>query len=144
MEDRENQEIERKKRSLKRYRKNRACIERLENKLERLDDRMTTIRSPNLSGMPRGGTPVTIADQMAEKMEIEERIKRLKKKGSKIKAEILAEIDDLDDPRYCEILEAYFIDCLTMEDIAEEMGYNTRHVYRLYSKGVKKLALNGQ
>lgn len=144
MEDQEIQEIERKKRSLKRYRKNIACIGRLEEKLMSLDERIKSVRSPNLSGMPRGGTPVSIEELLSDKIDLEKRIERLKGKGKKLKDEILEEIDSLEDPRYCEILESFFIDCIPLEDIAETEGYTIRHVYRLYSEAVTYLALNQQ
>lgn len=144
MEDLEIQEIERKKRSLKRYKKNLACIGRLEEKLALLDDRIKSVKSPNMSGMPRGGTPVTIADLLSDKVELEERIERQKAKSKDLKKEILEEIDSLDDMRYAEVLEAFFIDGVSLEDIADNEGYTVRHVYRLYSEAVTKLALNRQ
>lgn len=140
MEKEDLQEIERKKRSLKRYKKNLACIDRLEEKLMLLDERIKSVRSPNYSGMPRGGTPVTIADLLSDKTDLEARIERLKKKSKRLKTEILEEIDSLDDLRYVEVLEAFFIDCMSMEDIAEEFGYTVRHTYRLYSEAVSELA----
>lgn len=144
MEDHEIQEIERKKRSLKRYKKNLACIARLNEKLTLLDARIKTIRSPNYSGMPRGGTPVTIDELLSDKIDIEERIKRLKSKSRNLKNEILEEIDSIEDPRYCEVLEAFFIDCIPLEEIAENEGYTVRHIYRLYSEAVTLLALREQ
>lgn len=144
MESHEIQEIEKKKRSLKRYKKNLACIGRLEDKLALLDERIKSVKTPSLSGMPRGGTPITSADLIADKIELEERIERLKRKKSDLKRQILEEIDSLEDPRYCEILEAFFIDCLSLDDIADQEGYTVRHVYRLYSEAVTQLALNRQ
>ena len=144
MEDHEIQEIERKKRSLKRYKKNLSCIARLNEKLTLLDARIKTIRSPNYSGMPRGGTPVTIDELLSDKIDIEERIKRLKSKSRNLKYEILEEIDSIEDPRYCEVLEAFFIDCIPLEEIAENEGYTVRHIYRLYSEAVTLLALREQ
>ena len=61
MENQFSQEIKNKKHSLKKYKVNRACVSRLEEKLTLLDERIKSIKSPNYSGMPRGGTPVTIA-----------------------------------------------------------------------------------
>ena len=142
--DQELQEIAKKKKSLKRYRKNIACINRLELKLKSLDERITAIKSPNFSGMPRGGIPITLDDLMSDKLELEDRIKRLKQKSIIIKREILSEIDTLDDPRHCEILESFFIDCIPLEDIADNEGYTERHIYRLYSEAVTLLALKGQ
>lgn len=133
------QEIENKKRSLKRYRKNLACIGRLEEKLFLLDERIKSVRSPNLSGMPRGSTPITVEDLIGDKEELEKRIDRLKKKTRSLKATILSEIDSLEDDRYCEILEAHFIDGLTLEAIADNMGYTERHIYKLYKKALVKL-----
>ncbi|MEE3428408.1 MAG: hypothetical protein VZQ55_05525 [Ruminococcus sp.] len=129
-------EIEKKKRSLKRYKKNQLKINRLVNKLNDLIDRIESVKSPNLSGMPRGGTPTTLDELMANKIEYEERIKSLKRKGKELRKEILAEIDLLDDVRYCEILEAFFIDLQTLEDIAANNNYSKRQVDRLYSKGI--------
>ena len=135
------QQVERKKRSLKRYRKNLACIKRLEDKLDNIEDRLSSIRSTNLSGMPRGGVPVTSADLLADKDDLERRIKRLKQKGENLKERIYEEIDSLEESRYCEVLESYFIDGLTLEDIAEEMGYTERHIYTLYKEAITALVV---
>ena len=137
-------EVTKKKQSLKRYRKNLACIKRLEKKVVVLDTRITSIKSPNYSGMPRGGQPITIEDLIADKSDLEDRIKRLKNKSKVLKRQILDEIDTLDDPRQCEILEAFFIDCIQLEDIADSMGYTVRHVYRLYNEAVSLLSVKCQ
>lgn len=144
MENLNTQEIAEKKRFLKRYRKNLNCIVRLEEKLDLLNIKLTSARTSNLSGMPRGGIPVTMEDLVADKEDLEKRIKRLKEKGKRLKNEILEEIDSLDDPRYCEILEGFFIECLSLEDIAEQENYTVRHVYRLYHKAVETLTLKRQ
>lgn len=139
MENLEIQEIERKKKFMKRYKKNKALIERLENKLALLEDRITSAKSPNYSGMPRGGTPVTTAELISDKIELEERIRRLKAKGKNLKTEVLDEIDRLDDVRYATVLEGFFIDCKSLEEIADNKGYTVRHVFRLYSEAIKFL-----
>ena len=141
MENQEIQEIASKKRFLKRYRKNLNCIVRLEDKLALLDVKLNSVRSPNLSGMPRGGVPVTAADMVADKIDLENRIERLKEKGKRLKLEILEEIDSLDEPRDVAVLEGFFIDCLSMEAIAENEGYTVRHVYSLYHDAVRALTL---
>ena len=141
MKDREIQEIERKKRSLKRYKKNLACVDRLEDKLKVLDARIKSVKSPNYSGMPRGGTPITIEELLSDKVELEERIARLKAKSKRLKSEILEEIDSIEDSRYCDVLEAFFIDCIPLEEIAYNEGYTVRHIYRLFSEAVTLLAL---
>lgn len=145
MDEQSKQEIEKhKKRSLKRYRNNIKCIERLERKLVVLDERIKTIKSPNFSGMPRGGVPVTIDDLLSDKMDLEDRIKRLKAKSRDLKKAVCEEIDSLEDTRYCEVLEAHFIEGLSFEDIAEEMGYTERNVIKLYSEAITLLTLTVQ
>lgn len=144
MENHTFQDTEHKKRYLKRYRKNVACVRRLEVKLRILDDRIMSVKSPSFSGMPRGANPVTLDELLSDKFELEERITRLKNKGRKLKIEILETIDSLEDSKYCEILEAYFIDCQTIEDIAEDMGYTVRYVYDLYSTAINLISLNVQ
>ena len=147
MDDR-SQEIEtlryKKKRSLRRYRKNLDCIARLERKLVDLDERITGIKSTNFSAMPRGGVPVTIDDLLSDKMDLEDRIKRLKDKSRNLKATVCEEIDSLEDSRYCEILEAHFIDGLSFEEIGDDLGYTERHVTKLYSEAITFLTLLDQ
>lgn len=135
------QELERKKKYLKRYRRNTALIKRLNNKLASLDDRILSLRSPSLSGMPRGGDPVTMSDLIADKADLEARIQRLKDKGRTLKGEITGRIDELEDIRYAEVLEAFCIECMDIEEIAEEMGYTVRHTKRIYSEAVLSVSL---
>lgn len=141
LNEKNTQELERKKRYLKRYKKNLALVARLEDKIKELDHRVCKIKSPVLSDMPKGGTPVTMEDLIADKMEIEERIERLKNRGLKYKREILEQIDEIDDIRHAEILESFFIDCKTFDQIAEENGYTVRHVIRLYSIAISNMSI---
>lgn len=131
-----------KKKFLRRYKKNLLNIARLKNKVAILDERAKNIRSPKLSDMPRGGTPVTTGDLIAEKDEIERRIIRLEEKSKNLKREILDKIDEVEDYRYAEILEAYFIECKDFETIAEDMCYNLRHIMRLYTEAVNSIELD--
>lgn len=140
----ENIKIKETKNYLMRYKKNMSCIRRLEKKLEILDKRLKSPRTTNLSGMPRGGVPVTIADLVADKENLERRIQRLKTKGANLKSEVLEEIDKLNDSRYIGVLEAFFIDDLSLEIIAENEGYTVRHIYRLYSEAVNIIAKTRQ
>ena len=58
--------------------------------------------------------------------------------------EICEEIDSLEDPRFSEVLEMFFIDCMEFDDIAEELGYSERHVISLYSEAIEILSLKDQ
>lgn len=131
--------IEKKKKFLKRYKRNNACIDRLKIKLKELDERIKSAKSPNYSGMPKGGVPVTVEELISDKLDLEKRIDKLKAKKSKLKNDVVEQIDNLDDTRYIDILEKFFIELMSFGEIAEELGYNERHVIRLYSEAIKEL-----
>lgn len=125
-----------KKEWLSRYRKNREIINRLEEKLANLDTQIYKIRTVTYSDQPKGDIPVTLTDLLTDKEELENRINRLSKRGRNIKIEILDKIDSMDNRKYCEILEAYFIDCKTLVQISYDMGYSDRHTRRMYSEAM--------
>lgn len=130
-----------KKSFLKRYRKHKLLIARLKRKLESYEDRLIALNSPNLSGMPKGGLPVSKDDILSSKIETEKRIESLKKRGARIRAEIIEKIDALEDVKQAELLEAYCIDCKSFDDIANEMCYSTRRLYSIYSEAINNIEL---
>lgn len=131
--------INSKKNFLRRYRKNRDCILRLKLMVIDIDSKMTTISSKPITDMPRGGIPITTDDMVSDKLELEQRIDKLEKKGREIKREILDVIDTLEDTRYIDVLELYFIKCCSWEQIVNTTGYEERHVRRLYYEAIEKL-----
>jgi len=137
--DKYRSKINSKKNFLRRYRNNKNCIHRLNLKVNDIDSKMTNISAKRITDMPRGGIPITTDDMLSDKLELENRIDKLEEKGRKIKREILDVIDTLDDTRYIDILESYFIDCCSWEQIADFTGYEERHVRRLYYEAIEKL-----
>lgn len=127
---------EAKKKWLKRHRKNKRKLDRLKNKLLAIDEMITKTRSPNYSGMPRGGQGVTLEDLISDKLETENRINRLAQTDRKIKKEILEALDTLDDTRHLDVMEKYLIDCMEFDTVAEDTGYTLRHTMRLYREAV--------
>lgn len=140
----ENELIEYKKKYLKRYKKNLSLINRLKLKLEFLNERIGSAKVPTLSDVPRGGVPITDADLISDRIELEERISRLEIKSNRLKQETLEVIDELDDPRYAEILESFFVDCKEFDQIAKECHYTVRHVIRLYHEGIERCKIENE
>lgn len=133
-------DVQNKKKFLKRHQRIGKKIERLEEKLAMLDARLTTAGAQRLSDMPRGGgTPLTMADLVAEKIETEERINQLCVQRRWIRKEIVLALDTLDDFRHIEVLEKFFIEGMTLEEIAEDIGYTVRHTVRFYTEAVQHL-----
>ena len=127
------------KRFLKRYRKNRELVNRLRDKVLTYEERLTSLKSPTLSDMPRGSLPTPIEDIISDKEETIERIKRLEARGKQIRSEILDKIDTLDKVNQVEVLEAFCIDCLEFDDIAETLGYSVRRVVGIYTEAIRQL-----
>ena len=61
-----------------------------------------------------------------------------------MRRETLDIIDELEDPRYAEVLESFLIDDMTFKEIADDMDYTERHVIRLYSEAIDAVTLNSQ
>lgn len=135
-------EIKKKKSFLKRYRNYLIRIERLEEKLLSIDNQLEGMSSKRISDMPTGGVPVTVDDLLVRKEETKQRIKRIVRTSNNVKSEIYEVIDQIDDYRFSEVLEAYFIDGKTMEHIAEERDYSVKHIKYLYSKGIKEIQIS--
>lgn len=127
------------KRFLKRYRKNRELVKRLRDKVLTYEERLTSLKSPTLSDMPRGSLPTPIEDIISDKEETIERIKRLEARGKQIRSEILDKIDTLDKVNQVEVLEAFCIDCLDFDEIADNLGYSERRVVGIYTEAIRQL-----
>lgn len=123
------------------YSRMKKRIERLEQKLLELDDRLYNARTSTISDMPRGGVPVTFDDLVARKEDTQERVNHLTEKARTIRREIYSVLDLLDDDRHVEVLELLFIEGLSHDDVADEMGYSTRQIYRFYKEAVKSISL---
>ena len=142
MEINHTEDYEVKKRYLSRYRNNIYCILRLECKLEKTKIQANTVRSQTYTEKVSGGIHKRQEDLCCEVIDLETRIKSLKAKGRKLKAEITAVIDELENYREAEVLELYYIDCKTMNEISYELNYSWRHTERLFLSGMNKVDIN--
>lgn len=134
-------ETKKKKYFLKRYRNYLIRIERLEEKLLLIDNQLLGIKSVGISDMPKGGQSLTKDDLLIKKEETEQRIQNLVDISRKVKHELYACIETLDDYRFAEVLENYFIDGYTLEEIAEMKNYSVQHVGYLYGKGLDRITI---
>jgi hypothetical protein len=138
---RDNEEMKRKKSFLRRYQKALEKINKLEDKIRNIDERMTGIKAVRISDEAKGGSRVSIEELISDKMVLEERIKRLKARAVEIKIEVCHAIDTVEDIKLSEVLELYFIDCLSFDDIAIKINYTKRHTIGLYSKALGMIVI---
>lgn len=97
---------------------------------------MEQLGSPIITDMPGGGIPTTLNDRYERKEELNERINDKLVEARKIRHELTNIFDQLTNAKQGEVLELYFIECLSLEDIAKRTSYSVRQVNRLYSDGV--------
>ncbi|MCH4175902.1 MAG: hypothetical protein LKF43_00245 [Streptococcaceae bacterium] len=128
---------------LKKYLYSLKKVERLKEKYLELELEIGSIRSGTISDMPKGGgTPISLDELISRKDELKIRINKAIKQSDDVRMKVLSVIDNLEDVRHCEILEAYFIENLSFEQIAEEYNYSLRHINRMYSQGIRKLTIS--
>ncbi len=58
-----------------------------------------------------------------------------------LKAEITTVIKEEDEPEMQSLLEQRYLNFRTWEQIAVDMGYNVRHLYRMHDKALKKVRM---
>lgn len=112
--------------------------QRIERKLEDRDRMRAKLvkATAQLTGMPRGsGTDWT--DAAVRVMEYEQQIAAEIEELCRVKTEIKAVIDQIDEPRYRDVLEKRYINGWRFEKIAVEMNYTWRHVLRLHYEALQ-------
>lgn len=117
-------------------------IKRLETKLENIDQNIQSLKSQEITDMPRGGTTFTIEDMIIQKEETEERILNVSNQSIEIRRKIINKIDELEELKHVELLEAFFIENMTLDEIAEREGYSIRHAVRLYSEALRLINID--
>lgn len=129
------------KQYLNRYRRYMKRIDKLEEKLYLIDCDLEGVQTKNITDMPTGGVPLTTDDLLIRKEETKHRIQNLLDLSRRIKYEVFDCIDTLEDDRFAEVLECYFIDRMTFEEIAEKKNYSIRHVGYLYGRGIELVSI---
>lgn len=124
------------KKFLKRYTPFLRQLKRLEERLYQLDDRIESTHSARITGMPGGGIPRGLNDELVQREELESRINKLLVESKPIKTEILDTLDHLDNPNQANVLELFFINDMDLCTISENLDYSFRQANRLYKEGI--------
>lgn len=112
-----------KKTYLKRY-------QRIRSKIDRLQVRFDDLNKDKIS-----------SEDSIFLTETQDRIKAIEQDSVKIRKEIYAVIDKLDNYHEIEVLEMFFIFDYDFEKIADEKCYSIRHVIRTYSRAIRNLEI---
>ena len=110
-------------------------IERLKEERARLVAKIEGGRSSQLTGMPRGGR-YDWTDGVARIMRYTERIGREIDYWTKVQYDVRESIAQVPDMRCQDVLHCRYVLYMRWEDIADEMDYDVRWVFRLHKKAL--------
>lgn len=119
--------------------------QRINSKLEQiasLND-LATKATATITGMPRNPSPATspMADAIGKIIDLQAEINRDIDHLVDLKRDMVRSIKAVNNTEYQTLLEQRYLCFKTWEQIAVDMGYNVRHVYRLHDEAVEKIAV---
>lgn len=120
---------------LMQYRKIHTKIDRLRNKLNRLNERYD-LKGVSYSSQPSGSVKQTLDDVLAQKEYVENKLSKLTEESIKIRNEIQDKLLELDNQLEAEVLDLYFLERYSLTEIADTLCYSERQIERLYASGI--------
>lgn len=120
---------------LMRYRKIHTKIDRLKDKLNRLNERYD-LKSVSYSSEPSSSVKKTLDDVLAQKEYLENKLDEMISESIDIRNEITEKLLDLDNQLEATVLDFYFLEQYSLNDIADELSYSDRQIERLYVDGI--------
>lgn len=113
-------------------------VDEATERVERIRAKLEGGRMSSLTGMPRGGGAdwTETADRL---IELERVVNQRTRELVRWKLAAIDAIRAVEEPRLAEVLELYYIDGLTWEQVAQRMGYEVRQIYRLHGVALRKV-----
>ena len=110
-------------------------VDELTERLDRLRAKLESGRMSAITGMPRGGSSdwTVTADRL---IELEQRVNRQTREMVRWKLAAIDAIDAMAEDQLREVLELYYIDGFTWEQVAERMALDKRWVFRLHGRAL--------
>lgn len=128
------------KEQLKTYRDIKKEHDHLAQKIIQLKLEMYGPRSQRMDGMPRSGPGenYVLEERMDQKTEL---LQLLKEKAQELveAMEVIEHAIEKLEPRERHLVRLHYIDGLTWEQVAVEMGYSWRQVHRIHGDALAKL-----
>lgn len=117
--------------------------QRINSKIEQvasLNDLATKCTS-SLTGMPRNPNHATstMADAVGKIIDLQAEINRDIDSLVDLKREIVTVIKAIENPEYQTLLEKRYLCFLTWEQIAVDMGYDLRWLYRIHKRALEQI-----
>ena len=119
--------------------------QRINSKLEQVSSLTELAKNvtTTLTGMPRNPNHATstMADAIAKIIDLQAEINGDIDRLVDLKREMVKMIKAVNNPEYQTLLELRYLCFYTWEQIAVDMGYNVRHVYRIHDEAVECVVL---
>ena len=123
---------------LRRARSADRLIDQATERVERIRARLESGRMSNITGMPRGGA-ADWTDTANALIELERRVNARVRDMCRLKRLAMDAIDQVEEARLREVLELYYLDGYTWEQVAAAMHLDQRWIYRLHGKALLKV-----
>lgn len=113
-------------------------VDEATERVDRLRAKLEAGRMSKITGMPRGGSEdwTTTADKL---IELERRVNARIRELVWLKHAAMDAIDRVEDARLREVLELYYIDGFSWEQVAQRMELDVRQVFRLHGRGLQRI-----
>ena len=110
-------------------------VDEAQERVDRLRAKLEAGRLSRVTGMPRGGGAdwTETADRL---IELERVVNARTREWVRWKLDAIDAIRSVGEPRLAEVLELYYIDGFTWEQVAQRMGLDQRWVYRLHGRAL--------
>lgn len=110
-------------------------VDEAQERVERLRAKLESGRMSAVTGMPRGGSGdwTQTADRL---IELEQRVNAQTREMVRWKLAAIDAIRSVEDDRLSEVLELYYIDGFTWDQVAERMGLDKRWVFRMHGRAL--------
>lgn len=119
--------------------------QRINSKLEQVDslNELATKATSTLTGMPKNPnkSKSIVADTVVKIIDLQTEINNDIDRLVDLKREIVAMIKSVSNTEHQTLLELRYLCFKSWEQIAVDMGYNVRHVYRIHDEAVDKIKL---
>jgi DNA-directed RNA polymerase specialized sigma subunit len=113
-------------------------VDEATERVMRLRARLEAGRMAQISDMPRGGNSDWTETANAL-IDLEKDMNAKIREMVKVKRLAMEAIEAVEEIRYREVLELYYLNGYTWEKVAEQMGYDVRHITRLHGKALLKV-----
>ena len=113
-------------------------VDEAQERVERLRARLEAGRMSQITGLPRGGASdwTETADRL---IELERRVNSRTRELVRWKLAAMDAIDMVEEANLREVLELYYIDGYTWEQVAQRISVDLRWVYRLHGRALLRV-----